>query len=89
MKILGCFSWPYNGIENAMYYKEGFSWCCISWSFHEATEFMPHEKPMVFPLMLKDELAMQNIHGFFVAFGRPMKINSSMAFYYFHGVNKI
>ena len=54
MKILGCFSWPFNGIENAMYYKEGFSWCCSSWSFHEATEFMAHEKPMVFPLMLKD-----------------------------------
>ena len=54
MKILGCFSWPFNGIENAMNYKEGFSWCCSSWSFHEATEFMAHEKPMVIPLMLKD-----------------------------------
>ena len=54
MKILGCFSWSFNGIENAMNYKEGFSWCCSSWSFHEATEFMAHEKPMVFPLMLKD-----------------------------------
>ena len=54
MKILGCFSWPFNGSENAMNYKEGFSWCCSSWSFHEATEFMTHEKPMVIPLMLKD-----------------------------------
>ena len=47
------FSWPFNGIENAMNYKEGFSWCCSSWSFHEATEFMAHEKPMVISLMLK------------------------------------
>ena len=54
MKILGCFSWPFNGIENAMNYKEGFSWCCSSWSFHEATEFMAHQKPMVIPLLLKD-----------------------------------
>ena len=52
MTILGCFSWPFNGIENAMNYKEGFSW--RSWSFHEATEFVAHEKPMVIPLMLKD-----------------------------------
>ena len=22
MKILGCFSWPFNGIENAMNYKK-------------------------------------------------------------------
>ena len=53
VKILGYFSWPFNGIENAMNYKEGFSWCCSSWSFHEATEFMAHEKPMVISLMLK------------------------------------
>ena len=45
MKILGCFSWSFNGIKNAMNYKEGFSWCCSSWSFHGATEFMAHEKP--------------------------------------------
>ena len=31
-----------------------FSWCCGSWSFHEATEFMAHEIPMVIPLILKD-----------------------------------
>ena len=37
-----------------MNYKEGFSWCCSSWSFHEATEFMAHQKPMVIPLLLKD-----------------------------------
>ena len=55
MKIfVGYFSWPFNGIENAMNYKEGFSRCCSSWSFHEVTEFMAHEKPMVIPLMLKD-----------------------------------
>ena len=54
MKIFCRFSWPFNDIENAMNYKEGFSWCCSSWSFHEATEFMAHEKPMVIPLMLKD-----------------------------------
>ena len=89
MKILGCFSWPFNGIENAMNYKEGFSWCCNSWSFHEATEFMATEKPMVIPLMLKDYLTMKNVHGFFMAFWRPMKINNSIAFHYFHGVNKI
>ena len=54
MTIFGCFSLPFNGIENAMNYKEGFSWCCSSWSFHGATEFMAHEKPMVIPLILKD-----------------------------------
>ena len=54
IKILVCFSWLFNDIENAMNYKEGFSWCCSSWSFHEATEFMAHEKPMVIPLILKD-----------------------------------
>ena len=54
IKILVCFSWLFNDIENAMNYKEGFSWCCSSWSFHEASEFMAHEKPMVIPLPLKD-----------------------------------
>ena len=58
----------FNGIENAMNYKEGFSSCCSSWSFHEATEFMATEKPMVIPLMLKDYLTMKNVHGFFMAF---------------------
>ena len=38
-KISGCFSWPFNGVENAMNYNEGFSWCCSSWSYHEATEY--------------------------------------------------
>ena len=48
MKILDCLSWPFNGIENAVNYKEGSSWCCIVHGFfHEATEFMEHEKPMV------------------------------------------
>ena len=47
MEIWGCFSWPFNDIENAMNYEEGFSWCCSSWYFHEATEFKAHEKPMV------------------------------------------
>ena len=89
MKILGCFLWPFNSIKKAMNYKEGFSWCCSSWSFHEATEFMAHEKPTVIPLILKDYLTMKNLHGFFMAFWRPMKINNSMAFHYFHGVNKI
>ena len=54
MKILGCFSWPFNDNENAMNYKEGFWWCCSSWSVHEATEFMAHENPMVIPFMVKD-----------------------------------
>ena len=36
-----------------MNYKEGFLWCCSSWSFHEATEFMAHEKPMVIPINIE------------------------------------
>ena len=51
---LWLLSWPFNDIENAMNYTEGFSWRCSSWPFHEFTGFMAHEKPMVMLLKLKD-----------------------------------
>ena len=88
MTIFGCFSLPFNGIENAMNYKEGFSWCCSSWSFHEATEFGPW-KTHGYSINIERLIDHENVHGFFMAFWRPMKINNSMVLHYFHGVNKI
>ena len=64
MKIFGCFSWPFNDIENTMNFEEGFSWCCSSWSFHEATEFMVLDKPMVIPLL-------NQLHSFFINIKTP------------------
>ena len=70
MKILGSFSWPFNGIENAMNYKkkEGFPWCCNSWSFHEAIEFIAHEKPRLNSINIERFIDHEKCSCFFYGF---------------------
>ena len=55
MKIFGCFHGLLMALKMPWITKKDFHGVVgSSWSFHEATEFMAHEKPMVIPLMLKD-----------------------------------
>ena len=46
-----------------MNYKEGFSWCCSSWSFHEATGFMAREKPMTHGYSIDIERLIAELHA--------------------------
>ena len=45
MKILGCFSWPFNGIENAMNYKEGFHGVVVHGLFMRPLNSWPMKSP--------------------------------------------
>ena len=74
MKILGCFSWPFNGIENAMNYKEGFSWCCSSWSFHEATDSWLIKNPWLFHYYWKINRSWKMFMVFWWLFEDPWKL---------------
>ena len=74
MKILGCFSWPFDGVENAMNYKEGFSWCCSSWSFHEALNSWPMKNPWLFHQYWKINRSWKIFMAFWWLFEDPWKL---------------
>ena len=50
MKILGCFSWPFNGIENAMNYKKknDFHGVVVHGLFMRPLNSWPMKNPWLF-----------------------------------------